>query len=321
MFSLRKTIQFFTVGFAMMVLQSCGGEETFTYKNPANSNSGWQIEWFDEFSGDNIDTDKWSWVQDCYGGGNNERQCYTDRSVNSYIDDGKLIIKALEENFTGPNYPEDYTSEDYGWITPYDHTLPYTSARLRTKHKGDWKYGLIEIRAKLPSGQGIWPAIWMMPTDNEYGSWPLSGEIDIVEAINLQPDEPGTHKIHGTIHFGYEYDKNEEATSEILLAKDPSSNFHTYSIEWSEDKIRWYVDGVRYGTKTSSEWFTSKGGIMLSDPNAPFDEKFHLILNVAVGGKWPGYPDASTTFPVQMEVDYVRVFSCPDSPNTLTSCQ
>lgn len=318
---IRNILMLVFVVLAVLLLQACGGEETLTYKKPANSNSGWQKEWSDEFTGDNIDTDKWSWVQDCYGGGNDERQCYTDRSVNSYIDDGKLIIKALEENFTGPNYPEDYTPEDYWWINPYDHTLPYTSARLHTKHKGDWKYGLIEIRAKLPAGQGIWPAIWMMPTDNVYGGWPLSGEIDIMEAINIQPDDPDTHEIHGTIHFGYPWPSNEQASSKILLAKDPTDNFHIYSVQWSEDKIRWYVDGVSYGTKISSEWFTSKDGIRLSDPKVPFDENFHLILNVAVGGQWPGNPDASTQFPQTMEVDYVRVYSCPDSPNSLTSCQ
>jgi beta-glucanase (GH16 family) len=320
--TIRKYMQVGIAGSVLLLLQACGGEEKVTYQDPADPNSGWQLVWFDEFTDNNIDTEKWSWVTDCWGGGNNELQCYTDRPDNSYIDDGKLIIKAKKEYFTGPNYPEGY-SEDWDWGITMIENYPrdYTSARLRTKDKGDWKYGRIEIRAKMPPGQGIWPAIWMMPTEEVYGRWPLSGEIDIMEAINLKPNDPSSHIVYGHLHYGYPWPHNQSAKGGELSISDPSENFYTYAIEWGEDKIRWYVDDTHYGTLTSGRWFTSENGIKLSDQHAPFNEKFHLILNVAVGGNWPGYPDASTTFPVQMEVDYVRVFSCPDSPNTLTSCQ
>ena len=332
---MRKIIKYIRVGLAgivLLFLQACGGEETYIYQKPdvddnvdnnvtndvddnvtdTNINSNWQLVWFDEFSDNSIDTSKWGWLTDCWGGGNNELQCYTDRSDNSYISDGRLIIEAKQETFTGPAEPVDWNTN------PGDRTLHYTSARLRTKDKGDWKYGRIEIRAKLPYGQGIWPAIWMMPTDEIYGGWAASGEIDIMEAINLNKNSVN-HTIHGTIHFGGEYPANTYTGSHLVLQNsNPTTKFHTYTIEWAEDKILWYVDDVHYGTKTSDVWYTHNpsGGSF-----APFDQRFHLILNVAVGGNWPGAPNANTQFPQKMEIDYVRVFSCPDSPNTLTACQ
>ncbi|HBD24283.1 MAG TPA: beta-glucanase, partial [Oceanospirillaceae bacterium] len=238
--------------------------------------------------------------------------CYTDRSDNSYLSNGKLIIEAKQESFTGPAEPVDWNTN------PGNRTLPYTSARLRTKDKGDWKYGRIEVRAKLPYGQGIWPAIWMMPTDEIYGGWASSGEIDIMEAINLNTNS-ASHNIHGTIHFGGEWPNNRHAGAHITLQdSNPTTEFHTYTIDWAEDKMRWYVDGIHYGTQIANHWYTDNP---IGSSFAPFDQRFHLILNVAVGGQWPGNPNASTQFPQTMEVDYVRVYSCPDSPNTLTSCQ
>ena len=153
---------------------------------------GWALVWSDEFEGTEIDQSKWSWETNCWGGGNNELQCYTDRDDNSFLRDGKLVIRAQKETFTGPAVPLDWNSG------AGDRTLPYTSARLRTLNKGDWTYGRFEIRAKLPGGQGVWPAIWMLPSDWVYGGWAASGEMDILEAVNLTDEADKI--VHGTLH-------------------------------------------------------------------------------------------------------------------------
>ena len=140
---------------------------------------GWELVWNDEFEADDLDLKKWEFEENCWGGGNNELQCYTSRSENLFIQNGYLIIRAKKETFTGPSEPIDWNSN-----AP-DKSLPYTSARIRTKNKGDWRYGRFEVRALLPEGKGIWPAIWMLPTESKYGGWAASGEIDIMEAINL----------------------------------------------------------------------------------------------------------------------------------------
>src|SRR5690606_8308152 len=163
--------------------------------------SGWELVWSDEFDGTAIDSEKWSHEVNCAGGGNNELQCYTARAENSYLADGQLHIVARAETYSGPAHFDDdpaYNAEDTS------KTQPYTSARLRSKHKGDWKYGRMEISAKMPHGQGIWPAIWMMPTESVYGPWPASGEIDIFEAVNLTTPLNGgiNNDVHGTLHYG-----------------------------------------------------------------------------------------------------------------------
>jgi len=173
----------------------------------------------------------------------------------------------------------------------------YTSARLATRNKGDWLTGRFEIRAKLPYGQGIWPAIWMLPTDWEYGGWPNSGEIDIMELIGHEPAS-----VYGTLHYGrphtYTGDHYDLAGGETF-----ADGYHVFALEWEPGEIRWYVDGVHYQTQT--EWFTSSSK---GTHPAPFDRRFHLIINVAVGGAWPGYPDETTVFPQTMHVDYVRIY-------------
>ena len=267
---------------------------------------GWKLVWQDEFDGKDIDETKWSWEQNCWGGGNNELQCYTDRFKNSFIEDGKLVIRAHKETFRGlANTEESGTKEK--------RTLPYTSARLRTLNKGDWKYGRIEVRAKLPAGQGVWPAIWMLPTDWKYGMWAASGEIDIIEMVS-QKREVKNKVVHGTIHYGKEWPNNVFSGESFTFENsDPSLEFHTYAIEWADGEMRWYIDDYHYATQTSSGWYSqiknADGELYNVEGSAPFDQRFHLLLNVAVGGNWPGAPDASTKFPVQMEVDYVRVYS------------
>jgi beta-glucanase (GH16 family) len=295
-------------------------DTTSTVTSPVRA--GWQLVWQDEFSGSSIDRTKWSLEQNCWGGGNDELQCYTTNPGNAFVADGLLHIVARRETHSGPASHEDST--DY--LTQPAKTLPYTSARLRSKNKGDWRYGRFEIRAKLPRGQGTWPAIWMLPTDQVYGAWPLSGEIDIMEAVNLGTisDEPSAladepeRRVYGTLHYGRLAPNNAYSGHSYKLpdGKSPADDFYTYSIEWEAGEIRWYVDDVLYATQRSSGWFTDAKQIMPDiSPNAPFDQRFHLLLNLAVGGNWAGNVNAKgvneAMFPQAMLVDYVRVYQRP----------
>ncbi|NGN99872.1 glycoside hydrolase family 16 protein [Grimontia sp. S25] len=291
--------------------------------------SDWTLVWNDEFSGDAIDKSKWSHEENCYGGGNAERQCYTDRKVNSFVEDGKLHIVARDYQFTGPSDPEGKTR--------HMATLPFTSARLRTMNKGDWKYGRFEVRAKLPFGQGTWPAIWMLPTDYVYGGWAASGEIDIVEAVNLKTatDELGAEagkeeaRIHGTIHYGREWPDNVSTAAEYHLPNhvNPADGFHTYSLEWEKDEMRWYIDDIHYATQRSDGWYSQykEGGRWVTgESDAPFNQRFHMILNLAIGGSWASNANEGgidpSIFPQTMEVDYVRVYECSKDRVTGKGC-
>ena len=286
---------------------------------PSPVRAGWQLVWQDEFNGSSIDQTKWSLEQNCWGGGNDELQCYTANPANASVQNGVLHIVAHRETFSGPAIHED--SADY--LTLPAKTLPYTSARLRSKNKGDWRYGRFEIRARLPKGQGTWPAIWMLPTDQFYGTWPLSGEIDIMEAVNLGTisDEPSAladepeRRIHGTLHYGKRPPHNKYSGKSYKLpdGKSPADDFHTYAIEWQQGEISWFVDDVRFATQRSSDWFTDAKQIMPDiSGNAPFDQRFHLLLNLAVGGNWAGNVNDKgvdeTAFPQSLLVDFVRVY-------------
>lgn len=268
----------------------------------------WELVWSDEFDGSVVDSTKWSFERNCWGGGNNELQCYTNRTDNALVEDGVLRIIARDETFSGQSKQDDDPTYDAGDTSI---TRDYTSARLRTKNKGDWKYGRIDVRAKLPQGQGIWPAIWMLPTDWEYGGWPLSGEIDIMEAVNSNTGTFG-NKTHGTLHYGAAYPNNKYTGAEYSAPTNVWEEFHTFSIQWEEGEIRWYVDDVHFATQISSRWYTAAS----TEAHAPFNKDFHLILNLAVGGNWPGAPNGATTFPQELTIDYVRVYQCDnDSPD------
>jgi beta-glucanase (GH16 family) len=307
----------------LVSLYACGGSST----NPTPSEpglgapgNGWELVWSDEFEGDQIDTSKWSHEVNCAGGGNYELQCYTDRAVNSYVQDGRLYLVAREEAYSGPGVFDDDPAYD-----PDDQSAEreYTSARLRTKNLGDWRYGRIEVTAKMPQGQGLWPAIWMLPTYNVYGGWPHSGEIDIFEAVNT--NAAGGNEIHGTLHYGRAWPHNAHSGAALVPEESIWENFHTYSIEWEEGEIRWYVNEQHYATQTEDGWFTyywggQEKGFQIGEGAAPFDQDFHLILNVAVGGAWPGSPDGTTHFPQQMVVDSVRVYQCSVDPDTGRGC-
>lgn len=243
---------------------------------------GWKLVWNDGFNGPSIDSGKWEFEVNGKGGGNNELQYYTDRKENAFIENGALVIQALKEQYTGA-----------------DGTRSYTSARIKTKNKGDWKYGRFDIRARLPFGQGIWPAIWMMPTDAAYGSWPVSGEIDIMEELGQEPN-----KVYQTLHFGGASSAHSQTGgSYVLQSGDFSEDFHLFTLEWDSTAIRWFVDDTMVLIKKVDSWYTTA-----APRPAPFDQRFYMIFNLAVGGNWPKSPDATTTFPQRLTVDYVRVF-------------
>jgi len=298
-------------------------------------NEQWQMVWQDEFDQAEIDLTKWGFEVNCYGGGNDEQQCYTDREENAFIDQGILKIVAVKENFTGPAAQDD----DPAYNPSNTRTQPYTSARLRSKNKGDWTYGRFEISAKLPYGQGTWPAIWMLPTDWAYGGWAGSGELDIMEVVNLkaQSDEEGAidgqeeSRIVGSLHFGRAWPDNVYSNKAFHLpdGASPADGFHEYAVEWQDGEIRWYVDDIHYATQRDTGWYTQymndDGLLVNGEGSAPFDQKFHLILNFAVGGNWAGNVNEKgideSVFPQSLEIDYVRVYECSVSPSTGAGCE
>lgn len=217
--------------------------------------STWKLVWSDEFDKSEIDGSKWEFEVNGKGGGNNERQYYTDRPKNAKISNGRLVITAEKEDFTGP-----------------DGKRNYTSSRLKTKGKGDWKYGRVEASIKIPKGDGLWPAFWMMPTEAVYGGWARSGEIDIMENVGKEPDT-----IYGTLHYGGGWPKNQR-TGDKVKVPGSSSSFHLYAVEWEEGEIRWYVDNKLYQVQNKetkqpggwSGWFTESQKPF----PAPFDQNF-----------------------------------------------
>ncbi|AFH63505.1 carbohydrate binding domain-containing protein [Paenibacillus caseinilyticus] len=248
----------------------------------------WTQVWGDEFDDGVIDGSKWTF--DLTNGasvgnpgwGNNELQYYTNRPENVKEEDGKLVITALKENYEG---------------------FGYTSARIKTKGLFAKRYGKFEIRASAPAGKGYWPAIWMLPEHNRYGGWAASGEIDIMEGWGSRP-----HTIAGTIHYGQQWPSNTYSGKEYELPNGSTiEDYHTYAIEWEPGEIRWYVDGLLYSTK--NDWYSRSADQPANNAYpAPFDEEFHLLMNLAVGGNFDGSPAPDTVFPKSMKVDYVRVY-------------
>jgi len=254
----------------------------------------WQLVWSDEFEGNEIDDTKWSpniWAPRKV---NDEDQAYTPREKNLRLEDGNLVIEAHLEDYEGGKY---------------------TSGRLHSDGKGDFLYGRFEVRAKLPSGQGTWPAIWMLPSDpftyatkcssgdwqgsTECDAWPNSGEMDIMEHVGYQMNH-----VHGTVHTKAYYWVMWEQRKGRILLDDVDKNFHVYAMEWSPEKVDVFVDDTLYFTyiNENTGWEAW-----------PFDKPFHLILNIAVGGAWgrAGGPIDDSVFPQQMLIDYVRVYEAP----------
>jgi len=234
--------------------------------------------WSDEFDYNGLPNPaKWSYdiEGNATGWGNNELQYYTaSRLKNAEVKEGYLYITAHLEEYEG---------------------FSYTSARLVTRQKGDWLYGRVEVKAKIPDGRGLWPAIWMLPTDWSYGGWPSSGEIDIMENVGYDP-----YKIHGTVHTeAYNHTLGTQKGASVNV-QTCYTDFHLYALEWDTKEIRIYVDDNHYFT------FKNEG----TDYKAwPFDRRFHLLLNVAVGGNWGGQQGVDdSVFPRTMVVDYIRVY-------------
>lgn len=239
--------------------------------------------WSDEFDGDRVDPETWFFQsgdgtdEGIPGWGNNELQYYLPD--NAEVSDGLLKITARQQSLGVFNY---------------------TSARIITRDRVAVRYGRLEARIRLPGGQGIWPAFWLFAQDSPYGGWAASGEIDVVEAVNL--GGTGGNRVFGTLHYGGEFPANLFTSRQYTVPADATAEFHVYAIEWDPTEIRWYVDDILYAVQNN--WFSTAGPFP-----APFDSPFYILLNVAVGGNLPGPPNASTVFPVTMEVDWVRIYS------------
>ncbi|MEK4850046.1 carbohydrate binding domain-containing protein [Paenibacillus sp. FSL H7-0756] len=255
---------------------------------PTPTSDPWSLVWNDEFDDNVIDPAKWTYdlgdgtVVGNPGWGNNELEYYTNDPKNVKEQDGKLVITAHKEAKGGK---------------------PYTSTRIKTNGLYSKMYGKFEIRAKAPAGKGLWPAIWMLPENYVYGNWAASGELDIMEGWGSRPNV-----VAGTIHYGSQWPDNVYSGKEYVLPGGSTiEEFHTYSIEWEPGEIRWYVDGVLFSTK--NDWYSkSSGQPAINAYPAPFNQKFHLLMNLAVGGNFDGNPTEETVFPSSMEIDYVRIY-------------
>jgi beta-glucanase (GH16 family) len=207
-------------------------------------------------------------------------QYYTDlRKENARVENGLLVIEARRDNWEGHEY---------------------TSARLVSKRKGDWTYGRFEVRAKLTSGRGAWPAIWMLPTDWAYGGWPSSGEIDIMEQVGYEPQT-----VHASVHTkAYHHSINTQKTAKITV-ENATTEFNVYAVEWTQEEIRGYVNDRHYFTFKNERLTNTDADFR----QWPFDRPFHLLLNIAVGGTWGGARGVDQSiWPQRMEIDYVRVY-------------
>jgi beta-glucanase (GH16 family) len=269
---------------------------------------GWRLVWSDEFDAPELDLSRWApqlgngffhgperqWVP---GWGNGELQCYTAERANVEVVDSCLCIRALREEREG---------------------CAYTSARLRTRTEDGTalfaqRYGRFEARVSAPLGRGLWSAVWLLPQEEAYGPWPASGEIDLLEIVGDRPAE-----YLGSLHFGSSFPQRSHVThTHGFPTGEGVDGFHDYALEWDPGEIRWYVDGELWASQ--SAWWScsrsdgirglhSRGPADLNAWPAPFDQPFHLLVNLAVGGGLPGLPDSSTPFPAEMKIDYIRVY-------------
>jgi beta-glucanase (GH16 family) len=260
------------LGAALLAACSGGGAPSAAPVASTPAAAQWVIEWSDEFDGPVLDPGKWIAETGGHGWGNNELQHYTGRPENVRIENGHLVIEARRERFEQRDY---------------------TSARIKTAGLKETRYGRYEARIRIPKGQGIWPAFWMLGADIGTTGWPKAGEIDIMENIGREPDT-----VHGTLHGpGYSGGQAFGAPSKLAGASY-ADDFHVFAVEWEPGEIRWYRDGIQYHKAqpalVKGEWV--------------FERPFFVLLNVAVGGDWPGNPDATTVLPQRMLVDYVRVY-------------
>ncbi len=272
-----RTVRLFTASLALLLSLAAS----------ARAQTGWTLAWADEFNGpagSPVDTTRWAFDVGGGGWGNNELEYYTDSTRNASTDGaGSLRITAVKETLA-----RKVARCWYG-------QCQYTSARIKTKAKFEQAYGRFEARLKLPYGQGIWPAFWMLGADIDTVGWPACGEIDIMENIGREPS-----MVHGTLHGPGYSGASGVGGGYTLPAGRFADDFHTFAVEWEPNVVRWYVDGQLYQTRTPADLPAGSRWV--------FDHPFFMLLNVAVGGNWPGSPDASTVFPQTMLVDYVRVY-------------
>jgi beta-glucanase (GH16 family) len=249
-----------------------------------------KLVWQDEFDGDSLDTSKWQYENHC-SPQNNELQCYTNRKDNVYVKNGALHVRAKPENYGNKKY---------------------TSGRINTKHSAAWKYGRFDIRAKLPKGNFLWPALWMLPRDYVYGGWAASGEIDIMEARGQLPNQ-----VSNALHYGGAWPNNAHVGSGAMnFNADFTADFHLFSAIWERDQIQFLVDGKVVTTQSlTRNWFSGKGKNPYTEIRQPFDQPFFFLINVAVGGNFFGDQSQALTTAVannwaspELIVDYVRVY-------------
>jgi beta-glucanase (GH16 family) len=286
-----------------------------TYYVNAQSLPGWKLVWSDEFTGTTIDKSKWSHEVDCWGGGNNELQCYTARSQNSYVANGYLNIAAKPGRYTGTI--SDCTNNN---DNSCGNTKDYTSARMNTKASASWKYGRFEMRAKLPKGNFLWPAFWMLPTDNVYGAWAASGEIDIMENRGQEPNS-----VASTLHHGGQWPNNRYTTSGLKTYPfDFTEDFHTFAVEWEEKEMRFYTDTtLDHVLDLNRSWYSGVGPNPYTKNGQPWDQRMFILLNMAIGGGF--FPQsmgslspqtaAAWANPVYM-IDYIRVYQVDNTNST-----
>ncbi|MFZ1938642.1 MAG: glycoside hydrolase family 16 protein [Terracidiphilus sp.] len=258
----------------------CGGEKP---QDASSSDNGRTLVWSDEFKGPDgsaPDPAKWIAVDNGSGYGNNELEYYTRRPANLREENGSLVVTARREAYTGLD----------------GISRAYTSGRIESRGRFELKYGRIEARIKIPKGKGIWPAFWMLGTDFDKIGWPACGEIDIMENIGVEPST-----VHGSLH-GPGYSGANPLSGKYTLPNQArfSDGYHVFAIEWEPRQIRFYVDDILYETQTP--------GDVPAGNHWAFDHPFYIVLNLAVGGYWPGEPDETTRFPMSMLVDYVRVY-------------
>jgi len=278
-----RAVARFLVASLCLIQAACGGTPSST---PATStpSTAWSLVWSDEFNGANgtaPDPTKWSFETGGSVFGNNELEYYTSRTENVHQDSGNLVITARQEIFTGPD----------------NATRNFTSARLKTATHFAQQYGRFEARIKIPAGQGIWPAFWMLGDNIGQVGWPTCGEIDIMENIGREPST-----VHGSLHGpGYSGANPLSGSFTLPGSQRFADDFHIFSVEWEPGAIRFYVDGNLFETQTPAN--------LPSGTQWAYDHPFFLLLNVAVGGNWPGNPDQSSVFPQTMLIDYVRVYT------------
>ena len=253
---------------------------------------GYDLLWHDEFDGEKLSLADWNMEYRRAGWTNNELQTYVGSEENIFLRDGKLVIKAIK------------SVNEYGKDV-------YTSGKVQTSGKHNFLYGKVCVRAKVPQGQGLWPAIWMMPANEGlYGGWPRCGEVDIMEILGHQ-----THLTYANLHYGNPHaEKQGVFTLENGAAF--SDDFHEFGMEWEPGEFRFYVDGELF--HTANDWYSISGNVEKPYP-APFDPEFYLQLNLAVGGNWPGNPDETTDFSkAEFEIDYVRIYQKPAYDTNVT---